>query len=58
MNEEVPLNNEALIRVAIRLAAIYAQNQQELDITQDKGLLADFQNAIMAAVGNAVQQGG
>lgn len=56
MNEEVPLVNEALIRVAIRLAAIYVQNQQELDVTQDKGLLNDLQNAIIAAVG--VAQGG
>lgn len=55
MNEDVPLKNEALIRVAIRLAAIYANNQQELDITQDKALLADLQNAILSAVG---QQGG
>jgi len=58
MNGEVPLTNEALTRVAIRLAAIYVQNQQELDVTQDKGLLADMQNAIMAAVGSTVQQGG
>lgn len=56
MNEEVPLVNEALVRVAIRLAAIYANNQQALDVTQDKSLLNDLQNAIMAAVG--VAQGG
>ena len=53
MNGEVPLYNEALVRVAIRLAAVYVQNQQELDITQDKGLLADFQQAILAAIGGA-----
>lgn len=55
-NDEVPLTNEALIRVAIRLAAIYANNQQELDITQDKALLADLQGAILSAVGGVVQQ--
>ena len=55
---DVPLTSEALIRVAIRLAAIYANNQQELDISQDKALLADLQNAIMAAVGGATAQGG
>ena len=55
MNEEVPIKNEALIRVAIRLASIYAQNQHELDVTQDKGLLVDLQNAIAAAVGSTVQ---
>lgn len=54
MNEDVPIANEALIRVAIRLAAIYANNQQELDVTQDKVLLADLQNAIVAAVGGGV----
>ena len=53
MNGDIPLYNEALIRVAIRLAAVYVQNQQELDITQDKGLVADFQQAIIAAVGGA-----
>jgi len=59
MNEDVPLKNEALVRVAIRLAAIYANNQQELDVTQDKALLADLQNAILAAVGaEPAQQGG
>ena len=56
MNEDVPLANEALVRVAIRLAAVYANNQQELDITQDKALLSDLQNAILLAVGGAAQQ--
>ncbi|MBR1494258.1 MAG: hypothetical protein IJ601_04335 [Acidaminococcaceae bacterium] len=51
MNEEVPLHNEALTRVAIRLATIYANNQQELDITQDEKLLAEFQSAILSAIG-------
>ena len=51
MMDEVPLTNEALTRVAIRLATIYANNQQELDVTQDKALLAELQQSILAAVG-------
>jgi len=54
LDGEIVVRNEGLIRAAIRLASIYVSNQQELDVSQDKVLLAELQNAILAAVGAPV----
>lgn len=50
---EMPFTQLALNQVAIKLASIYAQNQQSLNIQQDKVLLDEINAAIAAAINNA-----
>jgi hypothetical protein len=51
MNGEMPFEQDALNEVAVQMAAIYANNQQELDVSQDKALFGEFTTAILAAAG-------
>lgn len=51
MSSEMPFDNDSLNQVAIKLAGIYANAQQQFDITQDKGLLDEIVKGIAAAVG-------
>lgn len=47
--DDMPFQQDALNRIAIKLAAIYAQNQEQLDVTQDKSLVAELAQAVASA---------
>lgn len=49
----MPFTQLALNQVAIKLACIYAQNQQSLNIQQDKALLDEINGAIAGAISSA-----
>lgn len=49
----MPFTQLALNQVAIKLASIYAQNQQSLNIQQDKALLDEINGAIAGAISSA-----
>lgn len=53
MDDEMPFEHEALEQVAIKLACIYANAQEQLDVTQDKSLLDEMTAAIANAIGAA-----
>lgn len=50
LDEDMPFKYAALNQVCIKLACVFANAQQHLDITQDKALL-DEMNAIVANIG-------
>lgn len=49
----MPFTQLALNQVAIKLACIYAQNQQGLNVQQDKVLLDEINGAIAGAISSA-----
>lgn len=51
--DNMPFTQLALNQVAIKLASIYAQNQQGLNVQQDKVLLDELNASIASAVGGA-----
>lgn len=53
MDDEMPFTHEALEQVAIKLACIYANAQEQFDVTQDKSLLDEMTAAIASAIGAA-----
>lgn len=57
MSDEMPFTNSSLNQVAIKLAGIYANAQQQFDITQDKGLCDEIVKGIAAAVGGVGTNG-
>jgi hypothetical protein len=46
---DMPFTNDAINEWVVKLAAIYAQNQNEYDVSQDKQLMAEFQQALVAS---------
>lgn len=52
-NDDMPFDNVALNQVAIKLASIYVNAQQRLDVQQDKALLDEINGAIAGAIGAA-----
>ena len=50
MDGEMPFHHDELNQVAVRLACIYVNNQQELDVQQDQALLTAIQESIQAAI--------
>ena len=50
----MPFSQLALNQVCIKLAAIYCQNQEAMDVSQDKALLSEINQAIVAAVNGPV----
>lgn len=50
MDGEMPFHHDELNQIAVRLACIYVNNQQELDVQQDQALLTAIQDSIMAAI--------
>ena len=50
MNDNMPFLHDELNQIAIRLACIYVNNQEELNVQQDQGLLTEIQNSILAAL--------
>ena len=56
MDDEMPFHHDELNQIAVRLACIYVNNQQELDVQQDQALLAEIQNSILAAMKQAQAQ--
>lgn len=53
INDDMPFKQVALNQVAIKLAGIYAQNQQGLNVQQDKALLDELNASIAAAISGA-----
>lgn len=53
INDDMPFKQTALNQVAIKLAGIYAQNQQGLNVQQDKALLDELNASIAAAISGA-----
>ena len=51
--DDMPFTQLALNQVAIKLASIYAQNQQGLNVQQDKALLDEINTAIAGAISSA-----
>lgn len=51
--DNMPFTQLALNQVAIKLASIYAQNQQGLNVQQDKALLDEINTAIAGAISSA-----
>lgn len=54
LDDDMPFQQMVLNQVCIKLAAIYCQNQQALDVSQDKALLNEINQAIAAAVNGPV----
>lgn len=52
--DDMPFQHEALNQFIVKLATIYALNQEELDVSQDKALLGELQASIASAIGAAV----
>lgn len=52
--DDMPFTHEALNQFIVKLATIYALNQEELDVSQDKALLGELQASIASAIGAAV----
>ena len=52
-DDSLPFNHEALEQVAIKLACIYANAQEQLDVSQDKTLFDEMTSAIANAIGAA-----
>ena len=50
MDDEMPFQHDNLNQIAVRLACIYVNNQEELNVQQDQALLAEIQQAVVAAV--------
>ena len=49
--DEMPFKHDALNQITIKLAAIYAGNQLEAEVTQDKALLDEINAALAQAAG-------
>ena len=56
--DAMPFDHDALNQITIRLAAIYAGNQLEAEIAQDKALLDEINMAIAQAAGSGLVGGG
>ena len=50
MEDVMPFHHDELNQIAIRLACIYVNNQEELNVQQDQGLLTGIQESILAAM--------
>lgn len=48
---EMPFNHAILNQLAIKIACTYAQNQEHEEISQDKAIIAEIQQAIAVAMG-------
>lgn len=51
--DDMPFDHDALNQVAIKLACIYANAQQQLDVSQDKTLLDEMTAAVSSAISSA-----
>lgn len=47
-DDEMPFSHIILNQLAIKIACTYAQNQEHEDISQDKGIIAEIQQAIVS----------
>lgn len=56
--DAMPFDHDALNQITIKLAAIYAGNQLEAEIAQDKALLDEINMAIAQAAGSGLAGGG
>lgn len=56
--DEMPFKHDALNQITIKLAAIYAGNQLEAEISQDKALLDEVNTLLAQAAGNGIAQAG
>ena len=57
-NGVMPFAHDALNQITIKLAAIYAGNQLEAEISQDKALLDEVNALLAQAAGNGIAQAG
>ena len=56
--DNMPFFHDALNQITIKLAAIYAGNQLEAEISQDKALLDEVNMLLAQAAGNGIPQAG
>ena len=54
----MPFVHDALLQITIKLAAIYAGNELEAEISQDKALLDEVNALLAQAAGNGIPQAG
>lgn len=54
LNGEMPFNHAILNQLAIKIACTFAQNQEHEDISQDKAIIAEIQQAVAVAMGVGV----
>lgn len=50
LDDDMPFTQQALNQICIKLAAVFCENQEELDVSQDNALLQGFNQAIMTAI--------
>lgn len=50
-DDEMPFQHTALDKLAIKIACIYAQNQEHEEISQDKALVSELQQMVATALG-------
>lgn len=50
IDDDMPFDYYTLNQVAIKLACVYASNQQKLDVTTDKALLDEINTSIITAL--------
>ena len=50
-SDDMPFEHEALNQITVKLASIYAGNQLEAEISQDKALLDEINAALAQAAG-------
>ncbi len=50
INDTMPFQHDQLNQIAVRLAVIYVNNQEELNVQQDQGILTEINNSIIAAL--------
>lgn len=53
-DEEMPFNHIALTQVAIKVASVYANNQEQLNVSQDTSLYQEIMQAIASSMGVGV----
>lgn len=56
LEDELPFHHDALNQQTVHLASIYALNQIEADISQDKALLDEINAALAQVVGGVVME--
>lgn len=50
IDDDMPFTQDALNQISIKLATIYVNNQEQLDVSQDSNLLQSINTAIVAAI--------
>jgi hypothetical protein len=56
LDDEMPFHHDALNQQTIQAASIYAMNQIEADISQDKALMDEVNAALTQVIGGVIAQ--